>query len=801
MSMTFSFFCFLLLIIVGSSLSSGSGSSGSSSSRSSSGGVGPLNLGIEDGILDITKPPFSVDNSGRKDVTVELQAAVDYAWNHTLVTYFPSGSYLISDTIKCFETFYWHTEDNNTWPSRFTPHVLVGQHPGSSTAAAAAAAAAAGRRPRIVLRANSPGFGDPSALKNIVHFTAISFDPNNTQSPKLGEEQTNVNFNQLFRGIDIEVQKGNPGAVGIFHQAAQGSSVQDCTMYMGDGHTGLAGGAGSGGSHAGVTVVGGQIGLDLSQSQPAPTVTGMTLINQTQHAIVYNVGREALSSVGIHIVMSPQASVAVAAAGESGKGWSKNLNQMAFIDLTVDCSASEASEASSSKDATAFETSASLYLQNVYLLGCQTAVRSPSLAYPAPKPQKSGEWVVIHDLAAGVDMPSSTDKNANCKTWNMDVWVDGTRQASPLLVNASGTPSIPASQVPEFVAQHLWDERTFPSFDHRAGGADMVSVKDGRFGAKGDGITDDAAAIQRAVDAAEVVLLPKGLYRLSTTLVLRPTTKLIGVARTASVLMPTSHGFGGSSSAGSSPQPLILVPDADGHTVVAYLTGALWESQDSVYAMQWNNHNHLSAWRQNYFYRTTECLYGFPHPTAEPQRTPTMPCAAAATMHHPLLVVSGSGKFYNAENEDFLYEAPSYRHMLVARNAPSDRVHFYQGNFEHASSATNMEVLNAHNVHLYSFKTENDMYGGHTEFGLGLMITNSRGVRVYGHGGNAMPSTGESNALYLIENSTDVRIINVVPQHEFEHDPTRSNSLIFDKTTNGGVRTPECSRPALYLLH
>ena len=84
-----------------------------------------LQLGVEEGVLDITQPPFSVDNSGRSDVTAALQAAVDFAHNRTLVAYFPAGDYLVSDTIKCFEMFYWHTEDNNTWPSRFTPHVLV----------------------------------------------------------------------------------------------------------------------------------------------------------------------------------------------------------------------------------------------------------------------------------------------------------------------------------------------------------------------------------------------------------------------------------------------------------------------------------------------------------------------------------------------------------------------------------------------------------------------------------------------------------------------------------------------------
>jgi hypothetical protein len=725
----------------------------------------PLTLGAEGGILDVTKPPFSVDSSGGSDVTAALQAALDFAHNRTMVAYFPAGEYMVSDTIKCFETFDWHTEDNNTWPSRFTPHVLVGQHAGG------------GRRPRLILREASPGFGDPGQLKNVVHFTAISFDPNNTQA-SIGHEQNNVNFNQLFRGIDIEIRAGNTGAVGIFHQAAQGSSVQDCTIYLGDGHTGLAGAAGSGGSHAGVTVIGGQIGLDLSHSQPAPTVTGMTLINQTLHAIVYNFGREALSSVGICIVMSPQAQVAVAAAG-GGSYW-HSINPMAFIDTSIDCSAAAA-------DATAFNTTASLYLQNVFMRGCQHAVSSPVLQYAAPEPQARGEWVTINDLVAGVDMPSSKD----CAQWDMDVWIDGVRQAAAYRINASSN-SVASDQVPDFVAAHLWDEASFPSFDHPT--ADMVSVKDAPFNAKGDGATDDFHAIQLAIDTAEVVLLPKGHYRLSSTLVLRPNTKLIGVARTASVLMPMSNGLGS-----YRPQPLILVPESEGHTVIAYLTGALWETLNNVYAVQWNNHNHSSTWRQNYFYRTTECLYGFPHPQATPSRTPTMPCTTAVTMEHPLLVVSGSGQFFNCENEDFLYEAPSYRHMLVANNTPSDRVEFYQANFEHASSEANMQVLNAHNVHLYSFKTENDGYGGHSQRALGLMITHSTNVHVYGHGGNAMASTDEANALYLLENSTGVRIVNVVPQHEWGHDEG-CNSLIFDRTTNGGVRTSACSRPALYLV-
>lgn len=49
--------------------------------------------------------------------------------------------------------------------------------------------------------------------------------------------------------------------------------------------------------------------------------------------------------------------------------------------------------------------------------------------------------------------------------------------------------------------------------------AETVSALD--FGARGDGMADDTAALQRALDAHPLVLLPPGTYRISDTLVLR----------------------------------------------------------------------------------------------------------------------------------------------------------------------------------------------------------------------------------------------------------------------------------------
>jgi hypothetical protein len=49
------------------------------------------------------------------------------------------------------------------------------------------------------------------------------------------------------------------------------------------------------------------------------------------------------------------------------------------------------------------------------------------------------------------------------------------------------------------------------------------------FGAKGDGVTDDTAALQKAIDSRRVVYLPLGLYVVNDTIRLKPDTALISL--------------------------------------------------------------------------------------------------------------------------------------------------------------------------------------------------------------------------------------------------------------------------------
>jgi hypothetical protein len=79
-----------------------------------------------------------------------------------------------------------------------------------------------------------------------------------------------------------------------------------------------------------------------------------------------------------------------------------------------------------------------------------------------------------------------------------------------------------------------------------------------RFGAKGDGATDDTAALQKAIDAARAVYLPMGRYVVTDTLRLRPDSVLVALHPSATqlVLPDRTQAFQGI----GPPRPLVEAP-------------------------------------------------------------------------------------------------------------------------------------------------------------------------------------------------------------------------------------------------
>ncbi|HKX33140.1 MAG TPA: glycosyl hydrolase family 28-related protein [Blastocatellia bacterium] len=85
-----------------------------------------------------------------------------------------------------------------------------------------------------------------------------------------------------------------------------------------------------------------------------------------------------------------------------------------------------------------------------------------------------------------------------------------------------------------------------------ANGSDPIAVGDNdprvnvyrnivSFGAKGDGTTDNSAALQKAIDAGYAVLVPEGTFNFSSTLTLKKDSSILGVGK-RSVLRYTGTG-------------------------------------------------------------------------------------------------------------------------------------------------------------------------------------------------------------------------------------------------------------------
>lgn len=174
-------------------------------------------------------------------------------------------------------------------------------------------------------------------------------------------------------------------------------------------------------------------------------------------------------------------------------------------------------------------------IEGVSLPGYCVAVSAPSVHSSVSARGKGQTWTLVNELASGADgVGGKTILPADV------LYTDGTRRPNSELVDAIAVASGPSS---DLVSRHVhWDESTFPSFE-RAGGEPVRGTADAILdcGARGDGHTDDHAALQMCLHRYVDVFLPKGHYRLSDTLELRPGSRLVGLSQVHSVLMPMSE--------------------------------------------------------------------------------------------------------------------------------------------------------------------------------------------------------------------------------------------------------------------
>ncbi|MGQ9505220.1 MAG: glycosyl hydrolase family 28-related protein [Thermogutta sp.] len=692
------------------------------------------------GFINVTAEPFAADPSGQRDSTEAIQKAVNYARQRQLVCLFPPGEYVVSDTIVCEQYRPLRTPTRRTG-DRNHPCVLMGIEQ-------------AGRRPRIVLSTATRGFDDPDHPKPVIYFWAAG----NGEEAPLDQPQPNISMNQMIVGVDLRLG-AHQGAIGISHRAAQGSGIQDCTIDARGAFCGVEGGAGSGGSHAGVTVIGGRYGLDLRGTQPAATVTGVTLLDQDEAAIICS-GRQATTIVGFYIRSRGNGPIIVARQNWIHQG------QMNLIDGVVEAQ---------KPTAVLLDTTAAAYLNNVFVRGIKQIVQSPV----GELRSLEAEWTRIEEAAIAVPPPVFRGRQLATLgvkelTYTSGIWIDGQQWSTPIWHNV-----VPSQPPPgDLVTRHLWD-KSFP----QPWSAGVINAKLLENGPVGDGVTDDTEALQKAINTHPVLFLPKGEYRVSRPLRLRPDSKLIGAHRCFTWLV----GYGQRESSfgdPAHPQPVLqTADDAQATTFLGFLGIHLDVSAVGGYALDW-------AAGPGSIFREVNVVM--------PNRWNVPKGSTAPTFDHPFVVIHGhgAGKWYNFHQESWQLQGPNYRHLLIKDTAGP--LHFYQCNVEHARSQVNMEVRNASGVFIYGLKGE---YNRPI-----VRLVKSTNWAIFGYGGNAAASAG--TALFEVENCRDYRLTLLLdtprlpgsgsPEHfAGEGVDPRLWSMVFVKENNSELRTPPLDRPTI----
>jgi polygalacturonase len=474
--------------------------------------VNPENSLLKMGYLDVTL--FGADSKGEKISTDAIRKAVKVARENELVVYFPSGTYLVDDTIRCIKHSYLR---NGTWATSGEVNQLIG---------------CAENRPLIKLAQGAKRFQDPENPMPVFWIYAMSAwgqqkDCEGSTDPLCG--QSNVSFNQVVMNIDFDLG-GNPGAVAIRSPGAQGATIENVSIDAEGAFAGLFNPPGQAGGCYNVEIKGGQYAVYLERvgrrhQGKFIILTGCRFINQ-EKAVFHIDLSHPMVVTGFHIVKD-----------EGPVNVGMPSDGLSMIDGVIEL-----------KNGELFQNSdRSLYLQNVYVKGATAIAKNMALNDP-------GLWSEIKEYSY-------------CAPQGSTNLIDGVKNSETFVSLEKVSINSISDFADEIIHRHVWKEEDFPSFASK----NTVNVKDPvmmkGMPAMGDGISDDTKALEYAIANFENVFLPKGRYSISNTLSLGADTKLVGISRTHTSIVASEDWKSGSEA------PLIqTVDDRDANTILAFIS-------------------------------------------------------------------------------------------------------------------------------------------------------------------------------------------------------------------------------------
>lgn len=691
--------------------------------------VQPLRLGF----IDVTKAPYSAMGDGVTDDTLAIQTAMNDAYQNNLIVYLPEGTYIVTKGLTAVSCFV----------SRKFAYQLMGSTTGTS-------------RPVIKLRDNSVVEHNVLLLFQLfASCGSFTFDPNGplNNAPCL--------FGATVRGIDFDMGN-NPTVRAISMDGAQHSTIQDVKIYGENYHIGVFNVPGSGGSIVNLEVFGGRIGIFQGMYRPNPTITGLTLFNQSAYGVLLVLNRGPLIITGFNITGPLAASSSYRAISLSGQMFSLNLTREFYNRMcpsTGGIALQAIVEDILDVSLQAVPSSMPYQTQSIVLSDGTIDTRGGSWAIEKRRIDAvlNNVWVKAAKITDTLVGSSSQWQFVNRYVYtdivHGSIFRNGSLLSSRLLPYEYIDRQVPSSSMPPetiyTTTMHVWGN--MPSWND----SNILNVVD--FGATPEFVNrldNDGVAIQAAIDASTTsqgeyfgytVFLPRGHFHITSPLILRSGLKLVGAGKFISVIEPLRQW-------NNSIGPIISSEDN--------AAGSLILSDFAIRGYHYMTYMHLKlgnivcrdiATETNVIWNINGVLN---------------------RKKVPYLMFSGgsSGKIYNLAADHIIGGAPalplssSESTLLLSIRGTSKPLTFYQLSVENLEENPQMVIGDAQNVTIFGFKFELN-----SEL---LHINDSSSIRIVGGSGNYQLERSTDTAIIVINRCSNVEVENLVRKSYSSSDVT-----------------------------